>query len=42
MDIAQIKRKELLKRLIEEWNANRLDLFEITQPDDVSVVADTT
>ena len=24
-----------LKRAIEEWNASRLDLFEITAPDEV-------
>ncbi len=25
-----------LKRVIELWNASRLDLFEITEPDEVS------
>lgn len=36
MDISLIKRREFLNGLIEEWNANRLDLFEISRPDEVS------
>ena len=35
MDVSLVKRRELLKGLVEEWNANRLDLFEISQPDEV-------
>jgi len=37
-DISHIKRRELLTALIEEWNANRLDLFEISLPDEVSLI----
>lgn len=35
-NISHIKRREILKSLIEEWNADRLDLFAITPPDEVS------
>ena len=35
-NISQMKRREYLKGLIDEWNANRLDLFEISHPDEVS------
>lgn len=28
--------RQRLKRAIEDWNASRLDLFEITPPDPVS------
>lgn len=34
-NISLMKRRELLRGLIDEWNANRLDLFEISQPDEV-------
>lgn len=35
-NIPLLKRREYLKDLIEEWNANRLDLFAITLPDEVT------
>ncbi|XP_067947814.1 afadin-like isoform X2 [Watersipora subatra] len=34
MDISLVQRRELLIDLVEEWNANRLDLFEISHPDE--------
>jgi len=29
--------KEQLINIIEQWNANRLELFELTKPNDVSL-----
>lgn len=29
--------REKLAKVIRQWNNNRLDLFEISQPDEVSV-----
>lgn len=39
--MAEIRTKEQerdhLKKLISEWNASRLDIFEISEPNEVSV-----
>lgn len=28
--------REALRSVIQQWNANRLDLFELSEPDEVS------
>lgn len=33
--------REALHSVIRQWNANRLDLFELSPPDDVSFVTNT-
>jgi hypothetical protein len=30
--------RETLRNVIAQWNANRLDLFELSEPNEVSVV----
>ena len=29
--------REALRSVIQQWNANRLDLFELSEPDEVSI-----
>jgi len=31
--------RETLRGVIAQWNANRLDLFELSEPNEVSLVA---
>ena len=37
MDKNKVSDREHLKNIIQEWNANRLDLFEISEPNEVRV-----
>lgn len=30
--------REALRSVIQQWNANRLDLFELSEPDEVMIV----
>lgn len=30
--------REALRSVIQQWNANRLDLFELSEPDEVSKI----
>jgi len=34
--------REALRGVIQQWNANRLDLFELSEPNEVSVTDDST
>lgn len=34
----RIAEREALRSVIQQWNANRLDLFELSEPDEVSVM----
>jgi len=34
--------REALRGVIQQWNANRLDLFELSEPNEVSVTDDLT
>lgn len=31
--------REALRSVIQQWNANRLDLFELSEPDEVSQIS---
>lgn len=33
--------REALRGVIQQWNANRLDLFELSEPNEVSIIAVT-
>lgn len=33
----RIAEREALRAVIQQWNANRLDLFELSEPDEVSI-----
>lgn len=35
MDQKKIQDRENLRIIIQQWNANRLDLFEISEPNEV-------
>jgi hypothetical protein len=32
----KMQEREALRQVIQQWNANRLDLFELTEPNEVS------
>lgn len=32
--------REALRSVIQQWNANRLDLFELSEPDEVNIFID--
>lgn len=34
--------REALRGVIQQWNANRLDLFELSEPNEVSVADDAS
>lgn len=34
----RVAEREALRSVIQQWNANRLDLFELSEPDEVSVL----
>ena len=36
--MAESSEREELEKLIEDWNASRLDMFAISKPDAVSLV----
>jgi hypothetical protein len=41
MEAAAVKKqqeRETLRNVIAQWNANRLDLFELSEPNEVSLV----
>lgn len=33
----RIAEREALRSVIQQWNANRLDLFELSEPDEVRI-----
>lgn len=33
----RVAEREALRSVIQQWNANRLDLFELSEPDEVRV-----
>lgn len=33
----RVAEREALRSVIQQWNANRLDLFELSEPDEASV-----
>ena len=35
MDMTKAQERENLRNIIQQWNANRLDLFEISEPNEV-------
>lgn len=34
----RVAEREALRSVIQQWNANRLDLFELSEPDEASVI----
>ena len=36
-DSRKVQERENLRYIIQQWNGNRLDLFEISEPDEVSI-----
>ena len=38
MDKTKVSDRETLRNIICQWNANRLDLFEISEPNEVRVL----
>lgn len=42
MDVIRTRQeeREYLRKVIAEWNASRLDIFEISEPNEVSFDAD--